>query len=373
MRRRTRYLLVIIVLLIIGGLIVRVRRGPSIQKGSYLVLDIGGPYAEEAPEDLLGHLLSRRQHTLIDLLSMIRIAQADARIAGMIARIRLLETGWAKAQDIRDALVQFKTSGKPLLALLEQEASGSNIEYYLASVADKIYLAPNVAAPLNGLSSNFVFLGGVWEKLDIQMTVEKIRDYKTAGDMLANKERTAAPREMANWLLDSVEAQFVDGLAQGRHLDPAAVRAIIDKCPISPADFEAAGLSNGTRYLEDVHAELGGEQAPLVEMKDYEQVTATSVGLDVGPEIGVVYGVGVIVTGESGTGMQGQSLGADTVIEALQDAAKDDEIRAIVFRVDSPGGSALASDLVWRATQDARKKKPVIVSMSDVAGSGGYY
>jgi protease-4 len=374
MRKRFRYIVLILIIVVIGGVILRaLLRGPKIPKGAYLVLEVGGTYTEAPPQDLLGRVLSREERRLIDVLTMIREAQVDQRIKGMVVRLSTLQIGWAKTQDIRDALLEFKTSNKPLLALLEQEVSGSNKEFYLASVADRTYLSPSVTAPLNGLAASAFFLGGVWEKLDIQMDVEKIREYKTFGDMLANKEMTPAHREMLNSLLDSLDAQFVGGLAQARGLDPLAVRALIDQCPVSPSEFEKAGLSNGTQYLQDLHEELGGEQTPFVEMKDYAQVDAESLGLDVGPKIAVVYGVGGIVMGDSGTSVQGEMMGSTTVSRALTEAAEDDTVRAIVFRVDSPGGSALASDLVWRATQEARKKKPVIVSMSDVAGSGGYY
>ncbi len=374
MRRLMRYLFILFLIVIVGGFVARrLLRAPAIKAGSYLLLDVGGSYSEGPPPDLIGSLLRRRERTLIELLTMIREAQADQRIKGVIIRVSPLEIGWGKIQDIRDALLEFKASRKPLLALLQVEASGSNKEYYLASTADRVYLSPSVTAPLNGLAASFIFLGGVWEKLDIQMDVEKIREYKTFGDMLANKEMTAAHREMANSLLDSFNAQFIDGIMRNRGLDADVVRALIDKCPVSPIDYEAAHLSDGTRYLQDLHDEVGGDQTPLVEMKDYEQVDAESLGLWVGPKIGVVYAVGGIVTGESGTGIQGDMMGSDTVSHALKDAADDDAVRAIIFRVDSPGGSALASDLVWRATQQARKKKPVIVSMSDVAASGGYY
>jgi len=366
MRKRRRYVFFVLFVLIVSGWMLRARlRGPRIKSGSYLVLDIDGVYSEAAPEDIVGR-------ALIGLLTMIREAQVDKRIKGVIAHIGGIDSGWAKVQDIRDAFLEFKKSGKPLIALVEHEASGGSKEYYLAATADRLYLSPASTAPLSGLAAQFVFLGGVWEKLDIQMDVEKIREYKTFGDMIANTQMTAAHREMANSLLDSIDAQLVSGLAQGRGLEPAAVRALIDQCPVSPAEVEAAHLSNGTKYLQDLQDELGAD-TPLVPMKDYAQVSASSVGLDVGPKVGVVYAVGTIVTGEGGSGIEGETLGAQTVSDALADAADDDDVRAVIFRIDSPGGSALASDLVWRATQAVRKKKPLIVSMSDVAGSGGYY
>jgi protease-4 len=373
MRKRLRYILFLLLVLSIGTWVVRIRLGgPRIASGSYLLLDINGVYAEAPPQDIIGRLLRGRERALIDLLTLLREAQVDQRIAGVIARIGSIDSGWAKVQDMRDAFLEYKTSGKPLLALVEHEAAGGNKEMYLAAAADRLYVSPASTAPLTGLAAQFFFLGGVWEKLDIEMDVEKIREYKTMGDMIANKAMTAAHREMADSLLDSIDSQLVSGLAQGRGLEPAAVRGLIDRCPVSPRDLETAHLSNGTKYWQDLRDELGTD-TPLVPMKDYAQVSGSSLGLGVGPKIGVVYAVGMIVTGEGGSGIEGQTLGADSVSAALADAAADDDVRAILLRIDSPGGSALASDLVWRATQAARSKKPVIVSMSDVAGSGGYY
>ncbi|MFI5394727.1 MAG: signal peptide peptidase SppA [Candidatus Binatia bacterium] len=374
MRKRTRYILILLVL-VAGGVMIarRALRGPVVPTGSYLILDVSGRYVEAPPQDILGRLLRRSERTLIDLLTTIREAHVDKRIKGVIIRISRLEIGWAKAQDVRDALLDFKKSGKPLLALLEHEVSGGNKEYYLASAADRVYLSPDVTAPLTGLVAEFYFLGGVWDKLDIQMDVEKIAEYKTMGDMIANKEMTSAHREMADSLLDSINEQFISALARSRGIEPATVVTLVDQAPVSPSDIEAAHLSDGTKFLQDIHDELGGDEAPLVLMKDYAQVDPKTLGLDTGPKIAVVYAVGTVTTGESSTTVQGQTVGSETVSQALKDAADDTDVRAIIFRIDSPGGSALASDLVWRATQDARKKKPVIVSMSDVAGSGGYY
>jgi protease-4 len=375
MRTRKRWKVLVLVLIAVGAVFAvrRARQAPSVKPGSYLLLELDGTYGEGPPQDILGSLLHHRERMLMDTLTMIREAQVDTRIAGVIARVRRVEAGWGKLQDIRDALVEFKQSGKPLVALLEEEAHGSNREYYLASAADRVYLAPNVTAPLSGLAATSLFLGGVWEKLDIDMTVEKIGAYKSFGDTLANKEMTPAHREMTASILTDISDQFLAGIAQARGLEPQAVKAIVDDCPVAPADFEAARLADGTRYLEDLHEEIGGEQTPLVSMEDYARVRPGSLGLGVGPKVGVIFGVGGITTGESRTGVRGDTLGADTLVKALQDVARDEEVRAVVFRIDSPGGSALASDLVWRATQELRKKKPLIVSMSDVAASGGYY
>jgi protease-4 len=372
MRRRARLLLMLLLLVVVSAVVLeRLFGGPQIDTGSYLLLDIRGHYVESPPQDVLGRLAGGGGKPLYNLLAMIKTAASDERIAGAIARIGPLEIGWAKAQDIRDAFTEFRKSNKPLLALLEQEATGSSLEYYVAAGAERIYLSPAVTAPLNGLASQFIFLGGVWEKLDVELAVEKIREYKTAGDMLSNKEMTAAHREMANWLLDSIDEQFVAGVAAARELNLQRVRELIDECPATPARYEEAGLSDGTKYLEELHDALGGDQVPLVDMEKYAEVDLSQGSGS--NQIAVVYAVGVIVNGESGMTLSGQVLGANTLRQALKDATDNESVKAVVLRVDSPGGSALASDLIWRATQSVREKKPLIVSMSDVAGSGGYY
>lgn len=374
MRKRRKYVWLIVFLL---GLIFFVSRGrsggPDIRPGSHLLLDLHGSYVEAAPQDLFGRLIAEGHTTLFDLLQAIRSAGHDERIAGIVLRVGPLDIGWAKAGEIRAALQEFRAAEKPVVAVLEQEIFGSNLEYYVASAADRVHLAPTTTAPLTGLSSQFLFLGGLWEKLDIEMHVEKVREYKTMGDMLANKQMTPEHREMANAILDGINDEFIRGVGESRGLDVARVRQLIDECPASPDEFEVAGLSDGTKYLRTVHESLGGENTPLVSLDDYRNVSPESLGLNVGPKVAVLFASGSINTGESSTSVQGQTIGADTIAEALDAVAKDDDIKALVLRVDSPGGSALASDLIWRAKRTVQDRKPVVVSMSDVAASGGYF
>lgn len=350
--------------------------GPAVPGGSYVLLDLQGNYAERAPDGVLKRLFGEPSPSLFDVLAVIREAADDSRVAGMVIRVRSLEIGWAKAQDIRDALLRFRNSGKPLRAYLEQEFANSTLEYYIASAADTIDLPPAGTAPLSGLVGQYVFLGGVWDKLDIQMNVEKIREYKTFGDMIANKEMSPYQREMENSLLDSLYSQLVSGIANDRNLDPDAVRAAIDASPASAAELQGRHLADGVHFLDQLRTELLGEKRDFLPADKY----GTAGGLeprDVWPDgkIAVVYGVGPIVTGESeSSAVTGRvAMGSDTIVEAFDKAGDDDDVKAIVFRIDSPGGSALASDLIWRATRRAARKKPIIVSMSDVAGSGGYY
>lgn len=351
----------------------RLLGGPAVPNGSYVLLDLQGDYPERPPEDLLGRFVFERPPSLLDLLLLIRDAREDERIAGLVVRVRALTIGWAKAQELRDALLAFREQGKPLYAYLEQELLSSTLEYYLASAAEKIYLPNGATAPLNGLLAQYVFLGGVWEKLDIEMHVEKIREYKTMGDMIANKEMSPYHREMANSLLDSIFGQLVSGVAGARKLSPEAVRAAIDASPATADELEQRGLVDGTRFLGDLRAELLGGEGKFLEAADYRKSGGPSLAGELNRKIAVIYGVGPITTGDSSEAALGSSMGADSIQEAFRAAAEDEGVASIVFRIDSPGGSALASDLVWQAVRQAQAVKPVVASMSDVAGSGGYY
>jgi protease IV len=375
--RWRRRVLIGVLLVVVVGAVGRLWSGRhAVQEGSWVLLDLEGNYGEDVPDDSLARLFGEPHLSLLDLLLLIRDAGDDPRVAGMVVRIRPLSFGWAKAQDIRQALLHFRDSGKPLHAYLELELSGGTMEYYVASAAGHIHVPPGAAAPVTGLLAQFVFLGGLWEKLDIDMQVLKIREYKTFGDMLQNKEMSPYHREMANSLLDSVYGQLVDGIAEQRELEPATVRKAIDSGPATPDELRAAGFVDDAEYLDELRTSLVGEEGKFLDADDY---AAHRRPLPSQPAVhhrfAVVYGVGPVTTGESRSSpVDGETnMGSDTLVEAFQDAAKDDAIEAIVFRIDSPGGSALASDLIWRASRAAGETKPVVVSMSDVAASGGYY
>ena len=376
MRRKKRW---IILALVVVGILVGVvlsRREPFIAPGSFLEVEIGGDYTEAPPADLLGQLVGSQQQLLTDLLLELRKAAADSRLRGVLVKITPLDLDFAKAQEIRTALRALRAAGKQVVTWVSGEGDSGNYEYYLASVADQVYFTENATLPLLGLRATAVFLGGVWEKLGVNMQVEQIREYKTFGDMLARKTMSDAHREMTTALLDSLHEQFVADIAEARGLSPARVQALIDAPTLTAADYQQAGLIDGIRFYQEIRDELAttpGKSLPTVSLETYHRVKPSSVGLTPGSKIAVVYGVGAVTTGEGGWGATGQAMGADTVTEALTEAAKDDTIAAIVFRIDSPGGSALASDLIWQAVVSAKKTKPVVVSMSGVAASGGYY
>jgi protease-4 len=372
--RRRKWLFLIVLVAIAVAVVISRESGPKIAKGSWLVLDLDGSYAEGPPDGLLSRLIEERR-VLLSLLENIDKAAHDGRIAGVLAKVGTLQTGWAQTAEIRAALATVKGAGKRVVALMRGDNPSANLEYYLASVADRVYVAPGGAPMLNGLMASFFFLGGVWDKTDIQMNVEQMREYKSFGDMLARRQMTPQHRDMANWILDSLDHEFVTTLASARGMSEERVHEIIDNCPSNPDAFVEAGLADGVLFPDQVEEEIGAGKRPhLVEEDEYSKVALGSVGLGGGPKIAVVHAAGTIMPGKgNGRTIFGVSIGSETLVEALHDAADDDDVHAIVFRIDSPGGSATASDEVWRSARQARSRKPVVASLGDTAASGGYY
>jgi protease-4 len=374
-RGKKRWIVLALVVIVVIAVLFA-RREPTIPPGSYLVVEIGGTYIESQPTGLIGQLVGAGNRVLTDVLMELWKAAADPRLRGVVVKLTPVDMALAQVQELRQALKAVREQGKRVVAWVSGEGASGNREYYLASVADEVYFSENSVLPLAGLRATYVFLGGLWEHLDIDMQVEKIREYKTMGDFLARKTMSEAHRTMANSLLDSLYEQLVNDTAEARNLSPERVRALIDAPTLSAHDFLQAGLIDGILYYDDLVDTLekqSGQSVEMVPLSTYRRVKPTSVGLMSGPTIAVIYGVGAVVTGESEWSSTGPTMGSETIVEAFDQAAEDEAVRAIVFRIDSPGGSALASDLIWHAVERARQKKPVVVSMSGVAASGGYY
>jgi protease-4 len=219
------------------------------------------------------------------------------------------------------------------------------------------------------------------DKLGIYPDIFQIGKYKSAGDTFTQKQMTEAHRQYINELLDDLFNRYVNAIAQARHKTPEEVRALIDNAPYNAAKAKEAGLVDEALYRDDVEKQMktmlgykDSDSFVAVRGSDYRDVAPESLGLNKGERIAVIYASGDIGSGSSQNSPSGdQSIGSDTVAKALNDAAADKTIKAIVLRVDSPGGSGLASDIIWHAVEAANQKKPVVVSMSDVAASGGYY
>ena len=238
---------------------------------------------------------------------------------------------------------------------------------------------PSSQLALNGLASYSVFLRGTFDKLDAYPDYLHVGKYKTAANAYTEKGFTPADREMSEALNADMYDQLVQGIAAGRRKTEAEVRALIDQGPFLPADALKAGLVDDLAYADQIDDKLrlpGGKMHELT-LRDYAKVSATSLGLNRGPKIALLQASGVIVSGASGYDpMNGAVLGSDTFIKYIREARRDPSVRAIVLRIDSPGGSAIASDALWRElviTRDEKPHRPLIASMSDLAASGGYY
>jgi protease-4 len=372
MRRLLRAVLVLAVLVLVVSMFWP-GRGPTVEPGSALVIELSGPYVESAEPPLLARMIGAPGRSFVSLLSELSKAERDERLASIILRIRDLDIGWAKAQELRDAIASASRRGRHTVAWLEIASFGANLEYFVASAADEVYAAPATRAPVVGLAAEYLFLGGLLERLGVEIEVERIGRFKSAVETIAGREMSESMREMANALLDSIDAQFTAGIGESRELPVDSVRQAIAAAPVEPADMVKWGLIDGALHWDELLAKLG--DPALVEAEDYAAVDPADVGFAPVARFALVYGSGSVVGGRGSSSPSGSLvLAADTVSEALADAAEDDSIGAIVFRIDSPGGSALASDLVWRAAERARAKgKPLIASFSDVAASGGYY
>ena len=347
-----------------------VGRGPLIPSNSTLLLDVRGGLEETEPGGL-GVFLDVPP-TVRLVVDALRKASIDRRISSVIIRPTGDAALWGKVQEVRDAIIDFKRSKKPIIAYLEY---GGDQSYYLASACDKVFLMPTASLDLTGMASYELFLRGALDKVGAFPDALHVGDYKTASNTFTEHSFTPAHREMAESLNTDLYEQLIAGLAAGRHRTPAEMRALVDHGPYLPEDAVRAGLIDDLAYDDEIDdkVELGRGRTNTLRQHEYRSVGLGSLGLNRGPRIALIYAVGIISSGASTDSAGGQVLGSDTMVEYLRRARADSSIRAIVLRIDSPGGSAVASDVIWREIMLTRERKPVIASMSDVAASGGYY
>jgi len=351
---------------------------PSIRDNSVLALRVSGPLPDYVPDNTLNRLFGNPPQSLGSLLAQFRKAKADKRIKAIILDVDASETGWAKAEEIRGAIQDFRASGKPVYAYME---TGFNKDYYVAAACDKVYIPPSGELFVTGLAADVMFFRGTLDKLGVYPDVYQIGKYKSAGDMFTQKQMTDAHREYINSMLDDLYGHLVDGIVKGRGKSADDVKKIIDNAPYTAKQAQEQGLIDGAVYREDVEKmikkNLGyndNDELRVVKASDYRKITQESLGLNKGEKIAVVYASGDIMSGSSQFGSGGEeTIGSDSLVRVLNDVRDDNSIKAVVLRIDSPGGSGLASDIIWRGIESLKAKKPVVVSMSDVAASGGYY
>src|SRR6266571_2774034 len=385
----TRKVVVIISIIVIGfvlisvlgiAIVVTLVRGnpPSIRDNSVLVLRVSGSLPDYVPDDPIRRIFGGQPQSLSSLLAQFRKAKTDKRITAVMLEIDESSAGWAKAEEIRGAIQDFRTSGKPVYAYLEY---GMNKDYYIATACDKVFVPPPGELFINGLAADVMFFRGSLDKLGIYPDIYQIGKYKSAGDTSTQKQMSDAHREFINSLLDDLYGRYIDGIAKARNKSSDDIKALIDNSPYNAAQAKEAGLIDGALYHDEVEKELkkrlgykDSDELHIAKGSDYRQISQESLGLNKGEKIAIVYAAGDITSGKSQFGGNGEeTIGSDSLVKTLNEVRDDKDIKAIVLRIDSPGGSGLASDIIGRAVESAKQKKPVVVSMGDVAASGGYY
>ena len=362
------------------------RYAPRVQidAPAILVVDLQGSVVERAPPDFFSAQLEGAQHQMHDLRLALERAAHDDRIAGVHLRVGAPGYGWAKAEDLREALAKFRAGGKYVYAFTSVT---DELGYYVALAADSLYLLPNSGVEMNGFRVETPFVQEMFEKLGVEPQVEAIGVYKSAADMFRRTNMSDPDREATRAILDGIYGRFLDAVTEARGADRERLERSLDEGVYLSRDLLALGLVD--RELQDAQvrrlavaraldAEPGslspGEvEAHLVDIRDYA-ATLTEGPRDAEGTIGLVYAVGAITSGESGYDpLFGRTMGAETMKRLLAEVAEDGSLDAVVVRVDSPGGDAIASEEIWGAVEELQRAVPVIVSMGDVAASGGYY
>jgi protease-4 len=328
----------------------------------------------------VGQFFERDATDLRSLVETLRMAKRDSRIGSVLLLPTRLELPyWGKVQELRDAVLDFRKSGKPVVAFLEY---GDDREYYLASAADRVFLLPTSPLDLTGIASYEVFLRGTLDKIGAYPDFLHIGDYKTAPNQLTEKSLTPAHREMVESLNRDMYEQLLQGIATARKKTEAQVRTLLDQGPFPPEEALRVGLVDDLAYLDQLDDRVpalkpAGGDAERVEGADYRRISPRSIGIRSRSRVAVLYAVGMITSGKSRFDpTNGPIVGSDTMTEQIRRIRDDDSIKAIVLRIDSPGGSSVASDVIWRElmiTRDQKPSRPLITSMSDLAASGGYY
>ncbi len=355
-----------------------VGRGPVVAPHSVLVLRVDGDLNELPPENVFGTFVGRRRPTVQALVESLDKAAADSRISSVLVVPKGLDGPyWGKLQEVREAITTFRRSGKRAIAYLEY---GGEREYFLATACDRVYLMPTSPLDLSGLATYELFLRGTLDKIGAVPDYFHIGDYKTAPNQLTEKSFTPAHREMSESLNRDLYEQLIHAVAESRKKTDDEVRQFLDDGPFLPEDALRAGLVDDLAYEDQINekAKLSiGREPARIDVDQYAEVAPGSVGLGGGPRVAVIYATGVIASGRSGYDpMNGPVVGSDTIVEHIRRARRDRTIRAIVLRIDSPGGSTIASDVIWRelaVTRTQRPGVPLVASMSDLAASGGYY
>jgi protease-4 len=367
-----------VVVAIVGALIIVLAIGrlfankqPTIAANSVLVLSLDGDLPEAAPVDMpIPFIQNQSVPTVRDVWSSLRQAATDNRIKAVVIQPHHLITGWGTLEEVRQDLAAFKRSGKPLYALLDTPGSR---EYYLASVADKVFLPPDDLLDVKGFHLEELYFKNTLDKLGIAVQVDHIGRYKDAGDIFTRTNMSPETREVLDQVLDQVYGDFCSTVGAARHKSADDVKALIDMGPFLASQAKASGLVDQLGYEDQVYAELknkvGAGELNKVNIRTYFHAVAGR-----GDRIALLVGEGEIVSGDADNSIGSQAVIASRTFSKLVRQVRNDRtIKGVILRINSPGGDSLASDEILHELKLLSGAKPLVISMSDVAASGGYY
>ena len=372
---------IVAVLMVIGlGVVIWQVAGakPSVPENIVLSIDLGRGLVEGPSQDALSTVMFGSKQTMRDFLDALDRAGDDSRVKGIYARLGSDALGLAAVQEVRDAVAAFRAKGKFAIAFTESfgEFGPGTRSYYLGTAFDDIWLQPLGSVGLIGLHAATPFVRGTLDRLGIVASFARREEYKSAMNTFTETGMTPPQREEMEALLGSASGQIVRGIAAARKLPEPQVTELIDRGPFIADEAQAAGLVDHVGYRDEAIAaarEKSGSGAEFLSIARY--LEGAGRPHDSGPKIALIYGTGMITEGGGASRLLGNDeMSAREVGRAFRQAFADKEVRAILFRIDSPGGSAVASETIWREVERARQRgKPVIVSMANTAGSGGYY
>lgn len=368
--------LAFVVLVVAGALSGQSAQKARIKDHSWLVLDLYGPLPEfDAPAGLAGQVLGGGGATLQQMLDNLAKAAVDERIDGVVFKMSATNgASWGKLDELRAGVQKVRDAGKPVYAWSDAMSAPC---FYLAAACDSLFMPPTGYVSFHGFAATSEHLKPLLDKLGVREQLHKIKDYKAAAEMFQRADASPEARENRAWMLDERWDAFTAALDRGRRLDEARVVALMEKAVLLPREAQADGLVDRVLYWDELEARLKqpkDERLRAVGQERYAEVKPEKVGLKGKKTIAVVHIHGMIGGRESSVNpLLGPMIGHETVVAQLRKARQDKKVAAIVFRVDSPGGEALASDLIGHEVEITAKVKPVVASMVGVAASGGYH
>src|ERR1700730_17179202 len=355
----------------------RVReKAPVVAENSTLVLEVDGDIHERARVEYPIPFLERKAPpTVAELWTTLRKAAADTHIKALVFEPRNLSVGWAKLEELRGDLENFRKSGKLLYAYLKTPGAR---EDYLATAANRIYMDPEDELNLKGMRFELMYFKKTTDKLGVQVEVEHAGKYKDFGDMFTRTSMSPETKEVMTSIIDDLYGNLIQRIAAGRRKTPAEIRATVDDGPFLSKEARDKGLVDALLYedqmFDDLKVKLNAGELKKVSLREYLKVPLSVAGLEGKQRIALITGEGAISRGSGGQDFSGDSgIESESFDKLLRRVRNDADIKGVVVRIDSPGGEVFASDAIWREMNLLSKKKPMVISMSDTAASGGYY